>query len=112
MSKRPNEERLLLRPFNEDVRIEKGNELAEHVHQISMLEAEAKAKAAEFKDAIDQHKRKALGLKDDLRMGKHLVPVECRWLMESTQWSLISNDGEVIKTEPTTMADRQGELLS
>lgn len=112
MAKRPDEERQLLRPFGDTVRMEKGRELAEHVHQMKELEEQAKAAAAEFKEAIAKHRVKALGLKDDLRMGKHLVPVQCRWLMESTQWLLIADDGEVIRTEPTTMSDRQGELLS
>jgi hypothetical protein len=112
MAKRPDEERMLLRPFGEEVRIEKGNELAEHVHQMQQLEAAAKAAAAEAKEAIDRHRKKALALKDDLRMGKHLVPVQCRWLMDSMHWSLIASDGEVIRSEPTTMSDRQGDLLS
>jgi hypothetical protein len=113
VSKRPDEERHLLRPFNDDVRREKGAELAEAVHQIQQLDAQAKRIAAEFKEQIKKHETKALALKDDLRMGKHLVPVQCQWLMSTNTWELIARDtGEVIRTEPTSMADRQGELLS
>lgn len=110
--KRPDEEHHLLRLFDADTAIEKGKLVAEKLHEIQLLEAEAKEKAAGFKEQIERRKGIVSGLKDDIRMGKHLVPVQCHWLMSTHAWSLITADGEVIRTEPTTMSDRQGELLS
>ena len=112
MSKRPDEEHHLLRPFTEDVALEKGKVIADKLYEIQQLEMQAKAAASKFKEQIEAAKMVALALKDDIRTGKHLVPVQCRWLMSTNTWSLITADGEVIRTEPTTMSDRQGELLS
>lgn len=112
MAKRPDEEHHLLRPFGDEVREQKGRDLAEAVHKIKSIDEAAKSAAAEFKQAKETQQTKALALSADLRMGKHLVPVQCRWVMSTHRWDLITEDGEVIRTEATTMADRQGELLS
>lgn len=113
MATRPDEEVTRLRPFNDEVRIEKGNQLAELNHEIAALEAEAKRISAGFKEEIE--KRKAAGgkLVTELRSGKHYVPVQAEWRMtrDGKNWQLLAEDNkEIIRTEPTTMADRQAEL--
>lgn len=112
-TKRPDEEHPLLRPFDEDIAIEKGKAIAEKLHEIQQIELKneaLKAQQTKNKDAIAELTAQARALKDDIRTGKHLVPVQCRWQMDTNHWRLVTSDGEVIRTEPTTMADRQAEL--
>lgn len=112
-TRRPDEEHHLLRPFGEEVALEKGRAISEKLHEKQLLElkiAGLKAQAAAIKEQIEGLNGAALALKDDIRMGKHLVPVQCKWSMDTDHWRLITEDGEVIRTEKTTMADRQAEL--
>lgn len=111
MASRPNEELNLERPFDNTKRIEKGNDLAALHQRIIADEAAAKAEAKAAKEAIDELKAEATQLAREIRTGKHVVPVMCRWLMDTNAWSLIADDtGEVVRTTPVTEADRQAEL--
>jgi hypothetical protein len=110
MSKRPDEEHQLLRPFDYAIREEKSKHIGAAVKRAEQLANELKAISAKYKLQLDDLKEVVSGLAEELKSGLHYVPMHCAWVMSTNKWELIADDGEVIRTEPTTMADRQAEL--
>lgn len=112
--KRPIEEHQLTRPFDGEVALQKGQMIAEYevkIAELAMAEKKLKSEARDIKDQMDELQLQAVARARELRSGKHLVPVECRWEMSKDSWILYATDtGETLRTEPTTVQDRQGEL--
>jgi hypothetical protein len=126
---RPNEEHTLLRPFDDGIALQKGQEMAELLQEWANLEAQQKALKAQAKaldDEIDIRKGQLSALKEDLRRKKHGVKLVCKWSMVNVsaapagakgklapdviEWHLKASDGELVRREPTTEADRQGQI--
>lgn len=126
---RPTEEHTLLRPFDDGIALQKGQEMAELLQEWANLEATQKALKAQVKaaeDEIDIRKGQLSALKEDLRRKKHGVKLVCKWTMVNVapppikgsnkrepdliEWHLKASDGELVRREPTTEADRQGQI--
>lgn len=126
---RPNEEHTLLRPFDDGIALQKGAEMAELLQEWTNLEATQKALKAQAKaldDEIDIRKGQLSALKEDIRRKKHGVKLVCKWTMvtitstpikgsnkrepDLIEWHLTASDGELVRREPTTEADRQGQI--
>lgn len=118
MTSRPDEELQLYCQLTDEEQRLKGVQLASYELQHAELEAEMKAKAAEYKAKLDVLRSKARLVANEVDQQRELRPVRCRWVMLRENWELQRTDGGerrdgehvVVNTAPITMADRQAEL--
>jgi hypothetical protein len=111
MPKRANEERQLLRPLTVEQTLEKSRAMTALMAEEDELAAGLKRAQSAAKKSLEELQDSIKSLQNQIHTGKHLVPVQCSWLMSTNHWTLAADDtGEVVASEPTTMADRQAEL--